>query len=113
MVETQPLSQGRVRATFSIPAIEGADSVFLVGEFNSWSETATPMSRRPDGSWAATVELKAGSRYQYRFLDDKGRWHDDPSPRARVPNPFGGENSILDLTGPAKQDAKETRKRRR
>jgi 1,4-alpha-glucan branching enzyme len=97
MVEMKTLRGAKVRATFALPSIEGADSLFLVGDFNDWSETATPMARRPDGSWAVAVDLAAGRAYQYRFRDDKGRWHDDPAASARAPNAFGGANSVLDV----------------
>lgn len=32
-----------------------AEAVFVVGEFNHWSTTATPMRPRADGLWEAEV----------------------------------------------------------
>lgn len=46
-----------------------ADHVFLVGDFNRWSPTATPMNRMPDGRWMASLELPHGY-HQYLFLAD-------------------------------------------
>ena len=41
--------------------------VSLLGEFNRWSTTATPMRRREDGTWEASVELPPG-RYGYCYF---------------------------------------------
>lgn len=32
-----------------------AEAVFVVGQFNRWSTTATPMHRRADGIWEAQI----------------------------------------------------------
>jgi len=48
-----------------------AERVFLVGDFNQWNPTATPMNRMADGRWMASLELPHG-HHEYRFLvDDK------------------------------------------
>ena len=36
--------------------------------------------------------------HRYRFIVD-GEWRDDPECKSRVPNPFGGVNSLLTVTG--------------
>jgi len=46
-----------------------AQSVRLVGDFNSWDITATPMQRMADGHWMASLELPHG-HHQYLFLVD-------------------------------------------
>src|SRR5262249_5375070 len=44
--------------------------VSLVGEFNDWNPTATPLVRvGPDGPWVATVALSPG-RHVYHFVID-------------------------------------------
>lgn len=54
-----------------------ASTVYLTGDFNNWSETATPMLKRTDGDWAVGMELKTGA-YKYKFLVD-GQWMPDPT----------------------------------
>jgi len=54
-----------------------ADRVFLVGDFNHWNPTATPMQRTPDGRWTVSLELHHG-HHQYLFLVD-GKPTLDPS----------------------------------
>ena len=46
-----------------------AGSVQLVGDFNRWDLTATPMRRMPDGRWMASLELHHG-HHRYLFIVD-------------------------------------------
>lgn len=41
----------------------------LVGDFNQWNPTATPMIRMQDGGWMASLELPHG-HHRYLFLVD-------------------------------------------
>ena len=70
-----------------------ARSAVVVGTFNNWDLSRTPMSREPQGSWKATVWLPAG-RYEYRFVVD-GQWISDPSAKEHVQNAYGSTNSVL------------------
>lgn len=70
----------------------GAQNVFLAGSFNHWSPSATPMMRLHDRKWARELWLPIG-QYEYLFVVD-GQWIPDPSAPDRVPNPFGGYNSV-------------------
>ncbi|WOI57981.1 alpha-amylase family glycosyl hydrolase [Palleronia sp. LCG004] len=46
-----------------------ADAVFVTGDFNEWSEDATPMEGEDDGYWRADVQgAGAGSEYRYRIV---------------------------------------------
>ena len=57
-----------VNMSFTLKA-PSASSVFLRGDFNNWSATATPMKKDANGEWSVTVPLKAG-RHAYKFLVD-------------------------------------------
>jgi 1,4-alpha-glucan branching enzyme len=46
-----------------------AQSVSLVGDFNSWNPTRHPMKKGPDGGWTLMVELKHG-HHRYAFVVD-------------------------------------------
>ena len=35
----------------------GAKQVTLVGDFNDWDPTATPMKRQPDGCWRVQIHV--------------------------------------------------------
>jgi 1,4-alpha-glucan branching enzyme len=70
-----------------------ARSAVVVGSFNDWDASRTPMSQEPGGSWKATVWLPAG-RYEYRFVVDR-QWMSDPNAKEHVQNTFGSTNSVL------------------
>ena len=46
-----------------------------------------------------TVDLDAGRAYRFRYLIDGQRWDNDWAADAYVPNDFGGDDSVVDLTG--------------
>ncbi len=73
----------------------GAREVFLVGDFNDWDTNAFRMRRFKDGTFKKSVQLKPG-RYEYLFLVD-GQWWTDPAHTHRTPNPFGTENSVIEV----------------
>ncbi len=97
MVHKKHLGGKRFQVTFTMPPMEGVTTLHLCGEFNGWSETATPMRHEPDGSWSAILSLDGGKSYMFRYRDNHGEWHNDWAADAYVPNQFGSENSVLDL----------------
>lgn len=81
----------RVRFSFRAP---DAGKVFLAGDFNSWSPTASPMKRDKKGLWVKQITLPKGS-YQYKFVvDDK--WVHDPEKPA-IENTYGTFNNIIEV----------------
>ncbi len=73
-----------------------ARQVAVAGDFNAWNPEASRMRRGPGGVWTLEIPLRAGARYQYRFVVD-GRWTTDPEAPATVEDGFGGVNAVLDL----------------
>ena len=86
-----------IRVTFSIPVAWLDRQVAVVGDFNDWDPTATPMRKKGDVR-SATVVLPAGHRYRFRYLDVLGRWHDDPAADEVEPSGYGTTDCIIDLT---------------
>lgn len=66
----------KMRITFMLPASFWADTIHVVGDFNRWSPTATPL-RLDDMGWSVTLDLDAGRSYQYRYLVDGVEWLND------------------------------------
>lgn len=62
------------RVLFELPADCWADRVFVVGDFNNWSPTGTPLTQAPDGAWRAMVDLPIGQQYHFHYLVN-GVWH--------------------------------------
>jgi len=52
-----------VRFAFRAPA----EHVTVIGDFNDWDPTATPLTRH-DGEWSATVPLKPGKDWKLQDL---------------------------------------------
>jgi len=97
MLKKRKLAQGKVRVTFAMPALEGVNQLYLVGEFNEWSHTATPMKKAKDGSWSTTLTLESNREYHYRYVDDKDVWHNDWAPDSYARNMHGTDNSVVNL----------------
>ncbi len=96
MSKANPAKPRGAIAVRLITRIAGIDSVAVTGDFNGWSEEGIPMSRLSDHEWEADLLLAPG-RYEYRLRVD-GEWHDHPEAADRVPNPFGSENCVLEVS---------------
>jgi 1,4-alpha-glucan branching enzyme len=88
------------KVTFKLPAsmVPNAQSVTLVGEFNNWDATATPMARLKDGSFKTVLDLASGHEYQFRYLVDEREWENDGDADKFISTPYGNsENSVIVL----------------
>jgi len=72
-----------------------AKQVSLLGDFNGWDETATPMKRDKDGTFSVTIELESGYHQQFRYLADGHIWLNDEAADMYVVSSLGSENSVL------------------
>jgi hypothetical protein len=88
---------GRVRVTFELPSCIWADRIFLVGDFNQWSQNATPMRQDRDGVWRAVLDLEHGKQCEFRYLID-GQWRTDYHADGATGNDYGTENSVVRAT---------------
>ena len=73
-----------------------ANSVLLAGDFTQWQQRPIPLKRGPNGVWQTTVALPPGTHH-YRFIVDS-EWRDDPECTLRVPNSFGGESCVRNIS---------------
>jgi serine protease AprX len=74
---------------------DAARSVALAGDFNGWNSALTPLKKDRTGLWFAEIEAPKPGRYQYKFIVDGYRWTEDPSNGLKVPDNYGGLNSVL------------------
>jgi len=82
---------------FSIQAGE-ASSVAVVGDFNEWDPSGTPLTRSRSGEWSVTLSLPPG-RYRFSFLVDGRTWVADPE-RQPMPDPdFDVPTSLVLVEG--------------
>jgi 1,4-alpha-glucan branching enzyme len=99
MIVKQPCDKpNRILVTFQVPSSVWAESIHLVGDFNGWNRYSHPMirSRGDDGVWQVTIELDQGKTYQFRYLINGRDWQNDWNADHYAPNPFGGDNSVLE-----------------
>jgi len=85
------------RVTFLIPKKIGknAKSAHVVGEFNSWSKSNTPMKKLKNGTFVAIIKLPIGREYQFRYLLDNKIWMNDSDADRFVPAPFGNSHNCV------------------
>ena len=88
----------KCRVTFTLPRGigENAKKAQVVGEFNRWAHSATPMKKLKNGTFVAIIELPIYREYQFRYLLDNNDWMNDSDADRFVPTPFGdSENCVL------------------
>jgi 1,4-alpha-glucan branching enzyme len=87
---------GKVSITFSLPSSIWAEQINIVGSFNDWDKTRTPMRQSgTDGEWRLTLELEADQEHQYRYLIDGETWYTDYNADGFVANEYGSDNSVV------------------
>jgi 1,4-alpha-glucan branching enzyme len=95
MIKVMKQRDGSYRVVFGLADGVVAEHASVVGDFNDWDPSCHPMKPGKNRRLEATVQLGPG-HYQFRYLVDDGQWHDDDGV-GRCPNPFGGENGLLQL----------------
>lgn len=82
------------RVTFNVPETEAAE-ICVVGDFNDWDKKSAPMRKGKQG-FSATLDLKPGQEYQFRYLIDGMRWANDDGADAHIETPFpDAQNSVI------------------
>ena len=85
-----------VKVTFDVTA--DAKKVFLAGEFNDWSQDATPMRKSKEGTFRTTLDLEPGKEYQFRYVTGENTWMNDEAADKFVANNLTFEdNSVVTL----------------
>jgi hypothetical protein len=95
---------GHVRVVFELPASLWADRVSVVGDFNGWDPTATPLRQDRHGIWQAELDLPVGRRYAFHYLID-GRWCTDYHADGSATCDAGIPNSVVDTFVPVESCA--------
>jgi 1,4-alpha-glucan branching enzyme len=87
----------KCRVTFELQSNGEVQTASVCGEFNDWSPTAHPLKRRKDGSFAGMLWVEAGRQYRFRYLLDGEHWENDQAADGYTSNPFGSEDSVLNV----------------
>ncbi len=122
MLQKRKREDGKVEVVFRMPPLDGVVELDLRGDFNGWAVKGVPLRLASDGTWVATLVLDSGKSYRFRYYDNQGNWHNDWEADAYVPNDYGSDDSVVDLTttkarstqpGSARPDGKITEQTRR
>ena len=98
VANTGPAVTDGMRYQQFIIVVPDAREVALVGDFNDWDGSLTPMERvADDGTWSVTVPLRPG-RYEFQYEVDGARRLSDPS-RPQTSSDFGSPNSVVTVEG--------------
>jgi hypothetical protein len=73
-----------------------AKSVYVVGNFNDWDATKTPLTLSADSVWTGNIMVMPG-RYEYQLVVD-GKWIADPGAQQTAASEFGTANSVLTVS---------------
>ncbi len=75
----------------------GADNVQVAGDFNEWAPERNPMTPLGEnGDFQTLLRLNPGL-YRYRLVVD-GDWRHDPANNYVEANPYGGLNSVVEVS---------------
>ena len=67
----------------------------VAGDFNNWVPDRDIETRNLNGHWQKVITAPPGV-YEYRIIVD-GKWQQDPTNPAEVPNEMGSVNSLLQI----------------
>lgn len=91
-LKTKP--QCKVKFALTAEQLQGAKKVYLVGDFNDWNETATPMRKQKTGVYASTLSLDNDQQYQFRYLVD-GHWLNDDAADSYQQSPISPDHNCV------------------
>lgn len=87
--------------TFVLPSDTTYGSVHVAGEFNGWPGTIAAggygMTYVPAKKLYYAKHTLQNGTYQYKFVLDETNWIPDPANPVKIPDGFGGSNSVLTL----------------
>lgn len=85
----------KVQFRLSPDEAQDASEMYLVGDFNNWDDTATPMKRHKDGGFSLEIELPLGQDCQFRYRTDSNVWLNDADADAYVPCAYANADNSL------------------
>jgi 1,4-alpha-glucan branching enzyme len=85
----------KVTFTMTNEFVNSANRINLTGDFNNWDIESIPMKKNKSGAFSASVDLKQGKDYEFRYIIDGKDWLNEPDADMFVANVFLGENSVV------------------
>lgn len=90
----------KVKLTFEIPKEQlpgdiDVKSVFVVGDFNGWNKTATPMKALKSGTYKTTIEVDPEAEIRFRYLANNQVWFNDWQAERYEQGDKGEDNCVV------------------
>lgn len=87
----------KCKVTFRLPmeAAPDAKKVTIVGDFNDWNTSNTPMKQVTRGDYLVTLELQSNREYRFKYLIDNSRWENDWCADEYCANEHGSDDSVV------------------
>jgi 1,4-alpha-glucan branching enzyme len=85
----------KVTFTLAKDIASSAKHINLIGDFNNWDIESIPMKKNKGGEFSASVDLKQGKEYEFKYLIDGKEWLNEPEADMFVSNVFLSDNSVV------------------
>ena len=85
----------KVTFTLSKDTVKSAHQISIAGDFNNWDFESIPMRKNKAGEFSASVDLKQGREYQFKYRIDGNKWLNEPDADMYVSNVFCSDNSVV------------------
>ena len=86
---------GEVKVTFVVNDYDDMGRVSVVGDFNNWTPQQHNLVRRSNRTRSTSVNLRAGKKYTFRYVEDGGTWFNDEAADGWEPSGYGTDNCIV------------------
>ena len=84
------------KVTFEVSAKE-SKTASVVGDFNAWNTTASPLKKLKNGKFKAVFPIKSGNSYEFKYIVD-GQYINEEKADSFACNEYANsENSVLEL----------------
>jgi hypothetical protein len=96
MLKREPVKKGnQVKVTFVVPHDPDQPRISVLGDFNAWDPSATPLVKRANNTRSASVTLDPNRKYEFRYRTESGEWLDEEQADEYKPNEFGTRNCVI------------------
>jgi 1,4-alpha-glucan branching enzyme len=85
----------KVTFTLAKDIANSANQINLAGEFNNWDIESIPMKKLKGGEFSASVDLKQGREYEFKYIIDGKEWLNEPDADMFRSNVFLSDNSVV------------------
>jgi 1,4-alpha-glucan branching enzyme len=84
------------KVTFTV-VTENALGISVIGSFNAWNASASPLKKLKNGSFTGTLDLKANTSHEFKYFIDGSYINEEEADGYAWNNFAGSENSVLNV----------------